>query len=90
MVEVGSSSFGLLNIKLPPVSFESATIWSSIGFAGGSILGAAIAARDLGKRAFLLTGEGSYMGPSRFLVDVESRLIMASRNHSGFGYSHSQ
>jgi pyruvate decarboxylase len=60
--EVGSCSFGLLNVKLPPVSLETATIWASIGFAGGSILGAAIAAKQLDRRAFLLTGEGSYMG----------------------------
>jgi pyruvate decarboxylase len=59
--EVGSCSFGLQNVKLPTASFQSAAVWASIGWSGGAIVGAAFAAQEQGRRAFLCTGDGSYM-----------------------------
>jgi hypothetical protein len=59
--EFGSCSFGLQNQKLPVDSFQSAAVWASIGWAGGAIVGAAFAAKEQGRRSFLLTGDGSYM-----------------------------
>lgn len=59
--ETGTSNFGLLDVPLPHQSvFVSQILWGSIGWATGSMLGAAIAGRDLGLgRVILFIGDGS-------------------------------
>ena len=48
---------------------DSAT-QGSIGWAGGAILGAALAAKEQGRRAILFTGEGSYQETIQDLATV--------------------
>ena len=58
--EFGCSSFGLVDIKMPSGS-DSLTqmLWGSIGWATGATLGAAMAAREQGRRCLLFAGDGS-------------------------------
>lgn len=58
--EIGTSSFGLLDVQLPENStLLTQILWGSIGWATGATLGAAIAAREQGRRTILFTGDGS-------------------------------
>ncbi|EPQ31630.1 uncharacterized protein PFL1_00963 [Pseudozyma flocculosa PF-1] len=61
IVETGTSSFGMLEAKLPPSShFVAQILWGSIGWSVGATLGVALAAREekLG-RTCLFVGDGS-------------------------------
>ena len=61
IAETGTSSFGILDAKLPNnITHLAQVLWGSIGWAGGAIIGASYAAREQKKRAILFTGEGSY------------------------------
>lgn len=58
--EIGTSSFGLLDVQFPEKStLLTQILWGSIGWATGATLGAAIAAREQGRRTILFTGDGS-------------------------------
>lgn len=61
VAETGTSSFGILDVPLPNESILVAQIlWGSIGYATGSTLGAALAARETNMgRTILFTGDGS-------------------------------
>lgn len=61
IVETGTSSFGMLEAKLPPrTRWVSQVLWGSIGWSVGATLGVALAAREdqLG-RTHLFVGDGS-------------------------------
>ena len=58
--EIGTASFGLLDTKFPPQStLLTQILWGSIGWACGATLGAALEARDQGRRTVLFSGDGS-------------------------------
>jgi pyruvate decarboxylase len=58
--ETGTSSFGLLDEKLPAESnYLAQLFWCSIGWATGATLGACIVAKEQGRRCILFTGDGS-------------------------------
>jgi pyruvate decarboxylase len=60
--ETGTSSFGALEMPLPPQAiYLSQILWGSIGWATGAAVGAALAARERGLkgRTLLFTGDGS-------------------------------
>ncbi|KAJ7474831.1 pyruvate decarboxylase [Mycena latifolia] len=61
VAETGTSNFGILDVPLPEQAvFVSQLLWGSIGWAVGSTLGAAFAARDSGlNRTILFIGDGS-------------------------------
>ncbi|KZT54702.1 pyruvate decarboxylase [Calocera cornea HHB12733] len=61
--ETGTSAFGVLETKLPKGAiFGAQILWGSIGWAGGSILGAAVAAEEsvVPRRTILFMGDGSW------------------------------
>lgn len=58
--ETGTSSFGILDTTLPKnVSLLLQVLWGSIGWSVGATLGAALAAREEGRRTILFVGDGS-------------------------------
>ncbi|KAG6380224.1 thiamine diphosphate-binding protein [Boletus reticuloceps] len=61
VTETGTSNFGILDVPLPEQTiFVSQILYGSIGWAVGSTLGAALAARDRGLgRVILFIGDGS-------------------------------
>lgn len=62
LAETGTSAFGMLDVALPPGStFISQTLYGSIGYAGGALLGALKAAQEAGvkRRTILFIGDGS-------------------------------
>jgi len=61
VAETGTSSFGILDVKLPSGAvFVSQILWGSIGWTVGSTLGAAMAAQERGLgRTILFIGDGS-------------------------------
>jgi len=61
VTETGTSNFGILDLPFPKDSiFVSQLLWGSIGWAVGSTLGVALAARELQLgRVFLFIGDGS-------------------------------
>ncbi|KAI0333709.1 pyruvate decarboxylase [Cubamyces sp. BRFM 1775] len=61
VAETGTSSFGVLDIPLPPESiFVSQILWGSIGWTVGATLGASFGALDRGLgRTILFVGDGS-------------------------------
>ncbi|KAJ8457323.1 hypothetical protein ONZ51_g11605 [Trametes cubensis] len=61
VAETGTSSFGVLDIPLPPESiFVSQILWGSIGWTVGATLGASFGALDRGLgRTILFIGDGS-------------------------------
>ncbi|KAJ6453557.1 pyruvate decarboxylase THI3 [Mycena sanguinolenta] len=61
VTETGTSNFGILEVPLPAQAvLVSQLLWGSIGWAGGSTLGAAFAAPEMGLgRTILFIGEGS-------------------------------
>ncbi|KAL7280039.1 hypothetical protein ACG7TL_006453 [Trametes sanguinea] len=61
VAETGTSSFGVLDIPLPPDSiFVSQILWGSIGWTVGATLGAAFGGLDRGLgRTILFVGDGS-------------------------------
>ncbi|KAF9454735.1 pyruvate decarboxylase THI3 [Macrolepiota fuliginosa MF-IS2] len=61
VTETGTANFGILDVPLPDgTKLISQVLWGSIGWSVGSALGAAFAAREVGKdRVILFVGEGS-------------------------------
>ncbi|SCV71113.1 BQ2448_2701 [Microbotryum intermedium] len=62
LTETGTSSFGFLDVPLPKgATYISQTLYGSIGWAGGALLGACLAAREAGfpRRTLLFIGDGS-------------------------------
>ncbi|TIA81652.1 hypothetical protein E3P98_01887 [Wallemia ichthyophaga] len=60
LTETGTSSFGILDVTLPDKATAiSQVLWGSIGYSLPGTLGAAIAARDQGRRTVLFIGDGS-------------------------------
>ncbi|GAA5898576.1 alpha-keto acid decarboxylase family protein [Sporobolomyces salmoneus] len=62
VTETGTSSFGIISTALPKgATLISQVLWGSIGYAGGSTLGALMAAREspTPRRVILFTGDGS-------------------------------
>ncbi|KAF7343225.1 Pyruvate decarboxylase [Mycena venus] len=61
VAETGTSNFGVLEVPLPAQAvFVSQLLWGSIGWAVGSTLGAAFAAREMSlNRTILFIGDGS-------------------------------
>jgi pyruvate decarboxylase len=58
--ETGTSNFGLLDCRYPDdVIAVNQVLWGSIGYSVGATLGAAIAAKELGRRCMLFVGDGS-------------------------------
>ncbi|KZO92821.1 pyruvate decarboxylase [Calocera viscosa TUFC12733] len=61
--ETGTSAFGVLETKMPKGAiFGTQILWGSIGWAGGSTLGAAVAAKESTppRRTILFMGDGSW------------------------------
>ncbi|KAF8334667.1 pyruvate Decarboyxlase [Cantharellus anzutake] len=60
VAETGTSSFGILDSRLPKgATLISQVLWGSIGWSVGACLGAALAAREQKRRTILFVGEGS-------------------------------
>ncbi|KAJ9093779.1 hypothetical protein QFC19_008222 [Naganishia cerealis] len=62
VVETGTSSFGIVNVPIPTTaSCIVQTLWGSIGWATGAVLGVGLAASERKNpgRTILITGEGS-------------------------------
>ncbi|KAG6856421.1 hypothetical protein H0H87_004640 [Tephrocybe sp. NHM501043] len=61
VTETGTANFGILDVPLPERSvLVSQILWGSIGWSVGSLLGAALAARESGRgRSILFVGDGS-------------------------------
>ncbi|KAL8286376.1 hypothetical protein RQP46_004393 [Phenoliferia psychrophenolica] len=62
LAETGTSAFGMLDVPLPSsATFISQTLYGSIGYAGGALLGALKAAQEAGvkRRTILFIGDGS-------------------------------
>lgn len=63
VTETGTANFGIWDTKFPKgVTALSQVLWGSIGWSVGACQGAALAARDIGKkrRTILLVGDGSF------------------------------
>lgn len=59
VAETGTSSFALMGTPIPPDTiFISQTLWGSIGYSVGALLGAALAGGK--RRALLFVGDGSF------------------------------
>ncbi|EJU00145.1 pyruvate decarboxylase [Dacryopinax primogenitus] len=61
--ETGTSAFGVLETRMPAGAiFGAQILWGSIGWAGGAVLGAAVAAEEspVPRRTILFTGDGSW------------------------------
>ncbi|BFZ56303.1 hypothetical protein PYCC9005_003348 [Savitreella phatthalungensis] len=60
VTETGTSNFGILDTKFPSdVVAVSQVLWGSIGYSVGALLGAAVAAKEKGRRSMLWVGDGS-------------------------------
>lgn len=61
VTETGTANFGILEVPLPAsATLVSQVLWGSIGWSVGSCLGAALAAKELGRpRTILFVGDGS-------------------------------
>ncbi|KAJ7690440.1 pyruvate decarboxylase THI3 [Mycena olivaceomarginata] len=61
VTETGTANFGILEVRLPVGAvLINQVLWGSIGWAGGSTLGAAFAASEMGlNRTMLFIGDGS-------------------------------
>lgn len=58
--ETGTSSFGILDTTLPKdITLLLQVLWGSIGWSVGATLGAALAAKEQGRRTCLFVGDGS-------------------------------
>ncbi|ORY80480.1 pyruvate decarboxylase-like protein [Protomyces lactucae-debilis] len=58
--ETGTSNFGLIDTQFPDnVIAVNQVLWGSIGYSVGATLGAALAAKELGRRCMLFVGDGS-------------------------------
>ncbi|KAF1351850.1 pyruvate decarboxylase [Delphinella strobiligena] len=62
ITETGTSNFGIWETRFPAhVTAIAQVLWGSIGYATGATQGAALAAKELGKRrTILFTGDGSF------------------------------
>lgn len=59
LAETGTSMFGLLETSIPDdTTFIAQSLWGSIGYTVGALLGAALADRN--RRAILFVGDGSF------------------------------
>lgn len=69
IAETGTSMFGLNEVKLPDdVTVISQTLWTSIGYTVGAVLGAALA--DPSRRTILFVGDGSFQLTAQELSSV--------------------
>jgi pyruvate decarboxylase len=60
LAETGTSSFGILDVRFPSkADLLSQILFGSIGWATGACFGAAVAAKEQGRRTILFTGDGS-------------------------------
>jgi len=87
--ETGTSNFGLLDVPFPAESiFVSQILWGSIGWATGSALGAAIAAKDRGLgRTMLFIGDGSVQLSAQeiaTMIKLELKPILFILNNEGY------
>ncbi|KZV93314.1 pyruvate decarboxylase [Exidia glandulosa HHB12029] len=58
--ETGTSMFGLMDVHVPRRTMcLSQVLWGSIGWSVGATLGAAVAAKERGRRMVCFTGDGS-------------------------------
>lgn len=89
VAETGTSSFGTIDIPLPEDAvFISQILWGSIGWTVGATLGAAVAARDIGKnRTILFVGDGSIqltVQELSVMQRMELKPIIFLLNNSGY------
>lgn len=89
VAETGTSSFGTIDIPLPEDAvFVSQILWGSIGWTVGATLGAAVAARDIGKnRTILFVGDGSIqltVQELSVMQRMELKPIIFVLNNSGY------
>ncbi|PLN80019.1 pyruvate decarboxylase [Aspergillus taichungensis] len=60
ITETGTSNFGIWETRFPPnVTAISQVLWGSIGYSLGACQGAALAAKEHGRRTVLFIGDGS-------------------------------
>lgn len=60
ITETGTANFGIWDTRFPAdVTAISQVLWGSIGYSMGSCQGAALAAKELGRRTILFIGDGS-------------------------------
>lgn len=90
VAETGTSSFGMIGTPLPKgATFVSQVLWGSIGWAGGSTLGALLAAQESEKprRVLLFTGEGSLQLTAQevaTMVRLNLKPILVVLNNDGY------
>ncbi|KAK4502139.1 hypothetical protein PRZ48_005562 [Zasmidium cellare] len=90
VTETGTSAFGAAATKLPAgCLMYNQTIFGSIGYAGGSAVGAFQAAKEAGrlKRGILITGEGSLqLTPMCFadMLKLDHKPIVFVLNNNGY------
>lgn len=69
LAETGTSLFGLLEISIPDnTTFIAQSLWGSIGYTVGALLGAALA--DKKRRSLLFVGDGSFQLTAQELSTV--------------------
>ncbi|KAG5642153.1 hypothetical protein DXG03_003557 [Asterophora parasitica] len=89
VTETGTSNFGIQDVALPEKSvLVSQILWGSIGWSVGSLLGAAIAAREVGLgRAILFVGDGSIqltVQELSVMLRLDVKPIIFLLNNSGY------
>ena len=90
VAETGTSSFGMIGTPLPKgATFVSQVLWGSIGWAGGSTLGALLAAEESPKprRVIVFTGEGSLQLTAQevsTMVRLNLKPILVVLNNDGY------
>ncbi|GAA5966031.1 hypothetical protein JCM8115_004804 [Rhodotorula mucilaginosa] len=90
VAETGTSSFGMIGTPLPKgATFVSQVLWGSIGWAGGSTLGALLAAEESPKprRVVVFTGEGSLQLTAQevsTMVRLNLKPILVVLNNDGY------
>lgn len=91
IAETGTSSFGMIDVLLPNgATFISQTLWGSIGYTGGALLGALLAAKEASfkRRTILFIGDGSLqLTVQEIGTMLRERLcpIVVILNNSGYG-----
>jgi len=87
VAETGTSSVGCGGLLLPDGAvYHNQTLWGSIGWATGTALGTAVAARD--RRTVLITGEGSHQLTANEIGSYERHgvtPVIFVLNNQGFG-----
>lgn len=90
VAETGTSSFGMIGTPLPKgATFVSQVLWGSIGWAGGSTLGALLAAEESAtpRRVVVFTGEGSLQLTAQevsTMVRLNLKPILVVLNNDGY------